>query len=307
MIKVTDISNARFRAPDLDKMEKYLTDFGMVKSASDNNSLYMRGTGPDFAVHITDLGEPGFVGMAFDAESKEDIQQLSEQTGKPVENRTEPGGGVRVRLNDPNGFAIEVTHGVEQLAPLEAREIGKINTALNKARENELLRLDAGPSKVRRLGHIAINVIDYAESYSWYHAHLGLIKSDEIYIGDESALLGAFLRCDRGAIPSDHHTLFPVGTGSVGFNHAAWEVENFDDLMLGREVMIAKGYEPVWGIGRHVLGSQIFDYWKDPWGHKVEHWTDGDLLDASIPPGLRPIDELTATQWGLPAPPEMAE
>ena len=29
-----------------------------------------------------------------------------------------------------------------------------------------------------------------------------------------------------------------------------------------------------------MLGSQIFDYWRDPWGHTVEHWTDGDLLDA---------------------------
>jgi hypothetical protein len=25
-------------------------------------------------------------------------------------------------------------------------------------------------------------------------------------------------------------------------------------------------------LGRHIPGSQIFDYWKDPWGDKPEHY-----------------------------------
>ena len=33
-------------------------------------------------------------------------------------------------------------------------------------------------------------------------------------------------------------------------------------------VLAARGYPHAWGVGRHILGSQIFDYWRDPFGHK---------------------------------------
>ena len=36
----------------------------------------------------------------------------------------------------------------------------------------------------------------------------------------------------------------------------------------------------MWGIGRHVLGSQLFDYWFDPDGFEYEHYTDGDVFTA---------------------------
>ncbi len=45
MIKVTDVAYARFRAPDLDKMEGFLKDFGLERSARTDNALYMRACG----------------------------------------------------------------------------------------------------------------------------------------------------------------------------------------------------------------------------------------------------------------------
>jgi len=33
--------------------------------------------------------------------------------------------------------------------------------------------------------------------------------------------------------------------------------------MMGHEYMRSQGsYKHIWGIGRHVLGSQVFDYWR---------------------------------------------
>ncbi|MFP6760853.1 MAG: hypothetical protein VB856_04025, partial [Rhodospirillales bacterium] len=55
MIKVTDVAYARFRAPDLDKMEGFLKDFGLERSARTNNALYMRACGTSHHVHITEL------------------------------------------------------------------------------------------------------------------------------------------------------------------------------------------------------------------------------------------------------------
>ena len=42
----------------------------------------------------------------------------------------------------------------------------------------------------------------------------------------------------------------------------------------------------------------MFDYWKDPFGNELEHWTDGDLFTAADPPQTMPMSALLAVQWG---------
>ena len=76
------------------------------------------------------------------------------------------------------------------------------------------------------------------------------------------------------------------------------EVEDFDALMAGHDHLAKGEYDHHAGVGRHVLGSQIFDYWRDPWGHVVEHFTDGDLLNASHPAERHDPAAALGTQWG---------
>ena len=77
MIKVNDIAFVRFSAPDLDKMETFLGDFGLVRAQRDDKTLYMRGLDGDPYLHVTHLGEPGFIGLAFEAKSEGDLAQLA--------------------------------------------------------------------------------------------------------------------------------------------------------------------------------------------------------------------------------------
>ena len=82
MIKVSDVAYARFAAPDLDRMETFLLDFGLTRQHRNDNSLYMRGTGPDHHLHVTHLAdEPRFIGMAFNANSMTDLDKLSKVDG----------------------------------------------------------------------------------------------------------------------------------------------------------------------------------------------------------------------------------
>lgn len=189
--------------------------------------------------------------------------------------------------------------------PLPSRELPAFNDASEKPRRNELLRVGGGPSQVLRIGHCVLNVTDFRVSEAWYKSRFGFVTSDEIFLGDPSLAIGAFMRCDRGDTPSDHHTLFLMGTGTPKFNHAAFEVAGLDDLMSGNAYLAAKERQHEWGVGRHFLGSQIFDYWRDPWGHAVEHWTDGDLLDTAWGSRQTSVDELVGTQWGPALPPTM--
>ena len=58
----------------------------------------------------------------------------------------------------------------------------------------------------------------------------------------------------------------------------------------------------MWGIGRHLIGSQLFDYWADPWGRVHEHWADTDVLNASTPPNHLERGAGTGGPWGQPIP-----
>jgi len=301
-IKIQDIAYVRFSAPDFDQMEAFLADFGMVRAERTGNTLYMRGLDPDPFLHVIHQGEPRFVAVGFEAGSTQDLEVLASEEKIPIDRLDGPGGGSVVRLTDPNGFLIEVVAARTAATRLDPPSRAPFNDAYATPRLNALTRLRKGPSHVKRIGHCVLNVKNFRESEAWYKSRFGLITSDEINLGSPEQVPGAFLRCDRGSIPSDHHTLFLLGTGKPGFNHAAFEVADFDDLMLGHDWLKQKGHRHEWGVGRHLLGSQVFDYWRDPWGHTLEHWTDGDLLDVAWGSRVSSIQEVTATQWG-PMPP----
>jgi len=152
--------------------------------------------------------------------------------------------------------------------------------------------------RAKRLGHCVLGVGDFVTSKSWYQERLGLIVSDEVYAGDEANVIGAFMRCNRGETFVDHHTLFLLGGPTPGFNHAAFEIADWDSLMEGHYELERAGYTHSWGIGKHLLGSQVFDYWKDPHGFVLEHFTDGDLLNESFGSHKAPIDKLLGSFWG---------
>ena len=101
-IKILDIAYPRLRSPDLDAMEEFLTEFGMVKSARTKNALYMRGTGPAHHLHITELGEPSFVSLAYYARSEDDLYRIADHPDavSGVQALNEPGGGKRVLLKE---------------------------------------------------------------------------------------------------------------------------------------------------------------------------------------------------------------
>lgn len=83
--------------------------------------------------------------------------------------------------------------------------------------------------------------------------------------------------------------------------HSAYQVCDLDALAVGGEHLKTLGYQRSWGIGRHIQGSQIFDYWRDPDGFMVEHFTDGDMFDNTVEPGWAPFTASGLAQWGPPA------
>ncbi|MEM6512875.1 MAG: VOC family protein [Pseudomonadota bacterium] len=304
--RAVDIAYLRFEAPDLGLMEDFLKDFGMhvtaAQTASGSPALYSRGTdGAPFLHEVVEAEHPRFVGMGFVMHSAEELKELAAMEGASnIEEAETPGGGSRVRFTDPQGFEVDAVFGWNEVEKSAPRQRVPVNSGENRRRTGVPVRLEPGPSHVKRLGHIVLFVENFTTSEAWYKQRFGLRTTDEIFAGDESNIIGAFLRCDRGDIPTDHHTVFLIGnTEKAGeLQHAAFEVNDWDDVLLGHDYLKARNYKPNWGIGKHILGSQVFDYWLDPYGHVVEHFSDGDLFDASKPKELHSVDTLRGVQWG---------
>lgn len=111
----------------------------------------------------------------------------------------------------------------------------------------------------------------------------------------------SFIRCDRGSVPADHHTLALALGPADRYVHSAYQVCDLDALAAGGEYLRERGYFRSWGIGRHIEGSQLFDYWRDPDGFMVEHFADGDMFDSTLEPGWAPFTASGLAQWGPPA------
>jgi catechol 2,3-dioxygenase-like lactoylglutathione lyase family enzyme len=298
IIKIEDIAFVRFAAPDLNEMRLFLTQFGLACFDVTDGRLYAKGLDGAPFVHITERGDPAFLGLGLRAGCLADLELLATVEGVSVEDFAAPGGGKVVRLTDPDGVSVEVVAGQTMELPQQLDADMPRNDAASRPRQRRSVRLAAGPAHVIRLGHCVLNVGDFRSSESWYKQRFGFITSDEIEARPGTAM-GAFMRCDRGDVPTDHHTLFLAQLPSgKGFNHAAFEVAGFDDLMLGHDYLKSAKRTAAWGVGRHILGSQIFDYWKDPWGHELEHWTDGDLFNADDGSNKATVQDLLAVQWG---------
>ena len=78
-----------------------------------------------------------------------------------------------------------------------------------------------------------------------------------------------------------------------------------DEIGLGAEQMLARGYHKGWGVGRHVVGSNYFYYVTDPWGSHTEYSADMDYVPADCEWEAHDhAAEDTFTLWGTGPPPD---
>jgi catechol 2,3-dioxygenase-like lactoylglutathione lyase family enzyme len=304
VIKVLDLAWLEFEKPDLEGTERFARAFGLVPVSHTPDELQLRGTDAGSPCVIVRRGARSrYVGAAFLAAEAADVLRLADATGAQVKKLPASTGGVVVDLEDPSGVSVRVVADLHELGGLAAQPTQNFNFGHDVRRANATQRAPRQPASIQRLGHVVLQTPKYLETLNWYLEHLGLIVSDfNYYEGQrERGPTMSFIRCDRGATPTDHHTLaMALGPGNK-YLHSAFQVADLDALAAGGEYLREHGFHRSWGIGRHIEGSQIFDYWRDPDGLMLEHFTDGDLFDCTLKPGWAPMRASGLAQWGPPA------
>tara|TARA_R110002110_G_scaffold376568_2_gene586514 strand:- start:23785 stop:24687 length:903 start_codon:yes stop_codon:yes gene_type:complete len=176
----------------------------------------------------------------------------------------ESGNGLGLMLASPTVTDVEVIpHNVNTVEP-------RMNVVINPAAQ-------ANPI---RIGHVVymIEMADREKAVSFYLDRLRFRLSDSTKTG------GDFMRCEGG---HDHHNLFLISRADRNaFDHASFEVENFDMVMMGGKFMKDKGWDPDTTPGRHILGSNYYWYFNNPCGGRTEYFADMDRMDDSWEPRI---------------------
>lgn len=294
----------QYRHRSLEDAERFLTDFGMVLCGRDDDVAYFRGVEANGYCYIAHKGEPEFVGGAFEVEGIADLEIASKEipNASPIKDLPGPLGGAYVELRDPDGFRIDLVADLEQMQPLVETEPPTLNFGNLKQRFGKFQRFDPGPAKVRKLGHFGFNVSNFAKSYMWYRNNLGFLASDTLYANNPDERIAAFMRVGVKDDWVDHHSLFFLESPKAHIHHSSFEVQDMDEVMMGSEWLKSRGWKQFWGVGRHILGSQVFDYWRDCSGFMIEHYADGDLLAHEHEVGNHSVADEALSVWGPPPP-----
>ncbi len=303
VIKVTDIAWLEFEKPDLDRAEAFARAFGFTVALRSPDELQLRGTDAGAPCVLLRRGARSrFVGTAFRAADDADVHRLADATGAPAKPLPESIGGVGVDLVDPSGLPVRVVAGMNEAHELTPQQPLLVNVGHQLNRTNATQRPPRTPAGVQRLGHVVLQTTKYTEALNFYLDNLGMIVSDFLfYPGQRSrGPVMSFIRCDRGSAPADHHSIALALGPASRYVHSAYQVCDLDALAAGGEYLREQGYFRSWGIGRHIQGSQLFDYWRDPEGFLVEHFADGDMFDNTLEPGWASFTASGLAQWGPP-------
>src|SRR5580704_3548248 len=304
LVKVAGLAWLEFEKPDLDRAERFYADFGLTVADRTPETLLLRGRWASTACLAVRRGpRPRFVGPAFQVAAHGDLDRLARGTGETV---TAHWGGRGVLLRDPSGYPVRVIHGVPELAalperaalPMNVGDFGQLGSG--PVRANAAQRPARRAAQIQRLGHVVLGTTRFGAALDWYLDTLRLIVSDFLYLDgqrDRGPAM-AFIRCDLGSVPADHHTLAMALQPRTEYVHSAYQLTDLDEVAASGVYLRERGYRHAWGLGRHIQGSQIFDYWRDPDKTMFEHYTDGDMFDCTMEPGWAPLSASGLAQWG---------
>ncbi|KAJ4263293.1 hypothetical protein NW762_006111 [Fusarium torreyae] len=330
-VKVVRLVSVHYQHPDLDKASQFLKDFGFIEVQREDKRIYFGGYGRDPYLYIAEQAPSSrraFLGATWAVDAADDLAKASALPGaSQILDAEGPGGGKKVTIPDPNGFTVTFILG-QTLKDIQDDKATRIlndekqlaNKAVEKLRRGQCLRFGNGPSPVHKLGHYGYFVPkdNFQKTFEWYTNIINIVPSDAVFdpeTGDDST---CFMHIDLGQTFTDHHAstrfqrndicmLTDIKSFFLGANpniqkafvhHSSFEVNDMDTQALGHKWLQDKGYTNCWGIGRHVLGSQIFDYWFDTSGNILEHYSDGDLVNENTPFTRTPEAPDSLHIWG---------
>ena len=257
--------------PEPEEAAKFYSTFGLETEES-GGKIVARCVGRAQAqVVITEGAKRGFQYLSFGGRSDDmsAAKKALEARGITLLDPPYSGAPNGIWFRDPDGNLIHL--GTD--APVTPRKALPVqtNTSSANVRVNQRGCPPHGTEgKPIRLAHVILFSPNPAAQVAFYTETLGMKLSDRV--GDDMVM---FM---RGASDGDHHLLGILRNPKPGLHHASFEMDSLDHIALAAAQVKAAGYKHVWGTGRHTVGSNLFHYFRDPWGSLAEYSHDLDFI-----------------------------
>ncbi|MED4600633.1 VOC family protein [Paenibacillus validus] len=260
-------ANASIRVNDLGQsLEFYRDIIGLHEIATDNNTIYL-GCGADKTYDIAiQQGGTGLSRFALQVKSDDDFSYFekklsaigvsSERVSDP-----EPGKKAALRFTSPSNHQIE-------LVIVEDRP-KYIHPTVNHLGSRGLGLLDAD--------HITVNTQDVKGFVEFLKAGLDFSISD-VFEPAPGVWAAAWSHA------SDyHHDVAVIGTPDhTTMHHYAFQVNGMEDMKRAADLLAQAGYSIEVGPGRHRVGGNLFTYFLDPSGNRIELSAEMPRADHEI-------------------------
>jgi catechol 2,3-dioxygenase-like lactoylglutathione lyase family enzyme len=284
--------------PDVDAVASYYEEFGLRRVGDRPGRGQVRATaegGEQLA--LRPAGRRRLLELGIGADDPGDLDRIAASLRRlGVESGREAGS---LRVRDPNSalqVSVQAGPRITEAAARQEPTNGPGRPGRANGRAPAIGR--AGRVRPRRLGHVVIGSLDQEASQRFFTEGLGFKVSDRV------PGLASFMRCS-----ADHHNLLVQQAPLNFLHHAAWEVDDVDEVGRGATAMLDGHPERhVWGLGRHHIGSNFFWYLKDPAGNFSEYYSDLDIIlddqlwEPSVVEGARGL-----YSWGPPPPPSFIQ
>lgn len=260
--------------PDPEVGKDFYQDFGlegetvgdtavMRCAGRDQTQIILRGGVAKKSLHHIALGTA--------ADEIDGMKQSLEAESVKLEDAPYDGAPDGLWFRDPDGLLVNISVADNVPARSSPDPLTNINGHIHRPNVRGCSE-EPFVARPRRLGHVLLFTRDVPAKVDFYTRLLGMQLSDTMG-GD----VVAFMRNGDGG---DHHVIALAKSENPGFHHASFEFGTVDDIGVATANMADKGHRHCWGFGRHVVGSNYFHYFRDPWGSLVEHFADIDVIEG---------------------------
>jgi catechol 2,3-dioxygenase len=275
--------------PELQDFYEEILGLAEVKRTDELRFLATgRGFGYDLALGPWSPGMHHFAFAVADAGALREAEQRltnADTDVEPVDLRNEHGVADGIRFALPSG------HLMELVLPSDAEGY--------RARPHVPARHRRGIGPVF-LEHLTMTCGDVQRTAEFLTENLDMRLTETVQPGP-GGWFNAFLRCrDR------HHDVafFDSPDGDVpGVNHFCFAVPSVYQIVDVADLLAGQGSALDASMGRHISGNNVFVYFKDPAGMRIEVNTDMAEISPSAP--TRVVSESRFDAWRSGIPPAL--
>lgn len=277
------LESITYGVDDLARCIQYLEDLGLervgqgaagatfrtltdqtVELRASNDPALPPAVEPGSTLRFTVWGVDDQAGLeAIGAELSRDRQVRRDASGM-LRTTDESGLSLGFCVSRPKRVAIE-PH------PINVGEVApRVNQPFPRIERVRPIRIVHVVFHIKKEGHERAN--------AFYQERLGFRLSDR------SLDAGDFMRCEAS---QDHHNLLLLHRADrVEYNHVAFEVPGFDEIMIAGLHMKDRGWKATRNPGRHFLGSNFHWFFENPCGGRTELIADMDRMDEHWVPRI---------------------